>query len=213
MDTYTDEDRARFRAVLFAYCKEHSISSIDKLFTRICAAERSSPEAIGFSFKTFQRFMAGSHETSEKTITVIARFAKGLPGQRVETHRVADCLREFYNREPDVISGVYRVSTADSPLSELTIRSTSKSYQSYVVTERSTGKLARVYDGALVFTGTGILALLKDRLMRTARVHMLHLNQASNSFYGLVYDDGPLASGALPYQLLQTTLERIGHAE
>ena len=49
--------------------------------------------------------------------------------------------------------------------------------------------------------------------MHTARVHMLHLNRENQRFYGLVYDDGPLARGALPYQLLQTTLERIGHAQ
>ena len=52
-----------------------------------------------------------------------------------------------------------------------------------------------------------MLAILKDRLMRTARVHMLHLNRDKKTFYGLVYDNGPLASGGMPYQLLQTTLE------
>ena len=95
----------------------------------------------------------------------------------------------------------------------MTIKHPSGSDQSYIVTERSAGKFARVYDGALVFTGTGIVALLKDRLIRTARVHMLHLNSANNSFFGLVYDDGPVVRGAVPYQLLQRTLERMGYAE
>jgi hypothetical protein len=209
LDTYDTNERALIRAILVSYAKENSLS-VEKLYKRLCAAERS-PEAVGFSFKTFQRFMAGS--VGDKVIAVCARFVKTLPGQRVETHRVADCLREFYDREPDAISGVYSVSAADSPLSELTIRHPSDSMKSYIVTERSAGKLARVYDGALVFTGTAIMALLKDRLWHTARVHMLHLNRENQRFYGLVYDDGPLARGALPYQLLQTTLERIGHAQ
>jgi len=49
--------------------------------------------------------------------------------------------------------------------------------------------------------------------MRSARVHTLHLNRDTKTFYGVVYDDGPLERGAVPYQLLQTSLERIGHAE
>jgi hypothetical protein len=211
LDTYNDADRARIRAVLLDYAAENKLS-VEGLFKRLCAAERGS-ENVPFSFRTFQRFLAGSRETRPETVAVCARFAKTLPGQRLETHRVADCLREFYNREPDAISGVYSVKTADSPLSELTIWHPINTRLSYIVTERSAGKLARLYDGALVFTGTGIMALLKDRLIRTARVHMLHLNREKQSFYGLVYDDGPLARGALPYQLLQTTLERIGHAE
>jgi hypothetical protein len=208
LDTYDTNERARIRAVLVSYMKEHRIGA-SELHKRICAAERSS-KAI--SLKTLQRFLAGIVRVGDEAVAACARFAERLPGGRLETHRVADCLREFYKREPDAISGVYRVSTADTPLSELTIHPPD-SRRSYVVTERSTGILARVYDGALVFTGTGIMALLKDRLIRTARVHMLHLNSANKTFYGLVYDDGPLARGALPYQLLQTTLERIRHAE
>ena len=211
MDTYNDNERARIRAVLASYAKENRLS-VEKLYKALCTAERSTPETVGFSFKTFQRFMDGTVRVGDKAVAVCARFAERLPGQRLETHRIADCLREFYNREPDAIAGVYRVLTADSPVSELTIHPPD-SRKSYTVTERSAGKLARVYDGALVFTGTGIMALLKDRVMRTARVHMLHLNSANKTFYGLVYDGGPLARGALPYQLLQTTLERIGHAE
>src|SRR5262249_26277349 len=120
---------------------------------------------------------------------------------------------DFYQRDPDFIGGVYSVSTGDAVLSELTIRFPPNSRSAYVVTERSTGRLARVYDGALVFTRNAILATLKDRLMRSGRVHMLHFNAEANRFYGLVYDDGPLESGGMPYQLLQTTLERIGDAE
>jgi hypothetical protein len=212
LDTFNDAERARIRAVLVSYMKENSPLSVEKLYKRLSPGESGSLETLRFSLKTFQRFIAGTHHVGDEAVAACARFAERLPGGRLETHRVADCLREFYKREPDAISGVYRVSTADTPLSELTIHPPD-SRRSYVVTERSTGKLARVYDGALVFTGTGIMALLKDRLIRTARVHMLHLNSANKTFYGLVYDDGPLARGALPYQLLQTTLERIRHAE
>jgi hypothetical protein len=157
LDTFNDAERARIRAALVSYMKENSPLSVEKLYKRLSPGESGSPETLGFSFKTFQRFIAGTHRVGDEVVAVCARFVERLPGGRLETHRMADCLREFYKREPDAISGVYRVATADTPLSELTIHPPD-SKRSYVVTERSTGKLARVYDGALVFTGTHSLA-------------------------------------------------------
>jgi hypothetical protein len=160
-----------------------------------------------------QRFLTAETRVNDLAVSICAAFAAKLPSQRLETHRLADALYNFYGRDPDRIGGVYRVSTGEAAISELTIQFPPDSRQSYIVIERATGRLARVHDGSLVFTGSAMLAILKDRLMRTARVHMLHLNHDKKTFYGLVYDNGPLASGGMPYQLLQTTLERIGHAE
>ena len=98
-------------------------------------------------------------------------------------------------------------------MSELTIEFPRDSRTYYIVTEHTTGRFPRDFDGSLVFTGPNLLAVMKDRLMRTPRVHMLHLNAEAKKFHGLVYDGGPMERGAVPYQLLQTTLERIGHAE
>jgi len=207
--TYDNSERARIRAVLIAYMKENR-SGVPWLHKLICAAERNL-EPI--SLKTLQRVLVGKTRVNDDDVGVCARFATRLPNQRMETHRLADALYSFYGRDPDFIGGVYRVSTGEAAISELTIQFPPNSRQSYIVTERATGPLARVHDGSLVFTGSAMLAILKDRLMRTARVHMLHLNHDKMTFYGLVYDNGPLASGGMPYQLFQTTLERIGNAE
>jgi hypothetical protein len=57
LGTFNDSERARIRAVLVGYAKENGLSVVE-LYKRVCAAERT-PEAVGFSFKTFQRFVAG----------------------------------------------------------------------------------------------------------------------------------------------------------
>lgn len=207
--TYDNSERARIRAVLIAYMKENR-SGAPWLHKRICASERDH-EAI--TLRTLQRVLDGKTRVNDGNVGVCARFATSLPNQRLETHRLADALHSFYGHDPDRIGGVYRVSTGEAAISELTIQFPPDSRKSYIVTERATGRLSRVHDGSLVFTGPAMLAILKDRLMRTARVHMLHLNRDKKTFYGLVYDNGPLASGGMPYQLLQTTLERIGNAE
>jgi hypothetical protein len=180
------------------------------LHKRICVAAR---RADAITLKTLQRFLGGKTRVGDESVAVCANFAARLPNQRIETHRLADALHDFYGWEPDFIGGVYRVSTGDAGLSEITIQFAPNSRTAHIVTERSTGRLARVYDGALVFTGRAMLAVLKDRLMRSGRVHTLHFNPEGKHFYGLVYDDGPLERGGMPYQLLQTTLERIGDAE
>jgi hypothetical protein len=207
--TYDNSERARIRAALILYMQENRIG-VPELHNRITTAARN-PEA--FSLKTLQRFLADKMRVNDDAVGHCATFAARLPGQRAQAHRLADALYEFYAKEPDLIGGVYTVSTADAVISEITIQFPPNSRTSYIVTERSTGTLARVHDGALVFTRTGILAVLKDRLMRSARVHTLHLNRESNTFYGVLYDDGPLARGTVPYQLLQTTLQRIENAE
>jgi hypothetical protein len=126
---------------------------------------------------------------------------------------MGDSLHKFFDHVPDRIGGVYRISIGGMPVSELTIKFADANLTWYLASERSTGGLLRFYEGSLVFTGRSMLAVLRDRLMRTARVHMLHLNTGGTKFYGQVYDDGPLERGTVRYQLLQTTLERIGNAE
>ena len=124
----------------------------------------------------------------------------------------ANSLHKFFSHPPDQIDGVYRISIAGTPVSELTIKYADASLTWYRAAERSTAGMLRTYEGSLVFTRKSLLAVMKDQVMRTPRVHMLHLNVAADQLHGLVYDDGPLERGALPYQMLQTTLERIDNA-
>ena len=189
-----------FRTALLAYMQDHKFGTprMEQL-TRVPA-------------RTIHRFITGKW-VNDLAVNLLAEFVNRLPNRPTVLHALGNSLFQFYDHLPDFIGGVYRVSVADAPLSELTIKFPPGSRTYYVATERSTGRLLRVYEGILVFTGKSLLAILKDRLMRSARVHTLHLNRNSKTFYGLVYDDGPLERGAVPYQLLQTVLERIGNAE
>src|SRR5206468_12929854 len=101
----------------------------------MCAAERNL-EAI--TLKTLQRVLVGKTRVNDDDVGVCARFAARLPNQRLETHRLADALYSFYGRDPDRIGGVYRVSTGEAAISELTIQFRPESRQYYIVTERAT---------------------------------------------------------------------------
>ena len=198
--TYDAQERDRIRTALLAYMQDHKFGTprMEQL-TRVPA-------------RTIHRFITGKW-VNDLAVNLLAEFVNRLPNRPTVLHALGNSLFQFYDHLPDFIGGVYRVSVADAPLSELTIKFPPGSRTYYVATERSTGRLLRVYEGILVFTGKSLLAILKDKLMRSARVHTLHLNRNSKTFYGLVYDDGPLERGAVPYQLLQTVLERIGNAE
>ena len=198
--TYDAEERDRIWRVLVAYMEDHKFGTpkMEQL-TRVPA-------------RTIHRFVTGAW-VNDLAVHLLAEFVNRLPSRPTTLHALGDALFRFYDHPPDFIGGVYRVSVADAPLSELTIKFPPGSRTYYIASERSTGRLLRVYKGVLVFTGKSLLAILKDRLMRSARVHTLHLNRDTKTFYGVVYDDGPLERGAVPYQLLQTSLERIGHAE
>ena len=160
------------------------------------------------------RFIGLSMETGSMTglFSSIETYLGRLPNKPTVLQAMGDALHKFFYHVPDDIRGVYRVSVADKPISELTITFADTSLTWYRAAERSTDGPLRLYEGSLVFTGRSLLAVLKDQLMRTARVHMLFLNTRDGQFHGTVYDDRP-AIHAVPFHFfLQTTLERIGDA-
>ena len=162
--------------------------------------------------RTIHRFIAGER-INDGALQLIEKFLDRLPNKPTALQALGDSLHKFFSQAPDQIDGVYRILIAGTPVSELTIQFADTSLTWYRAAERSTGGgWLRTYEGSLVFTRRSLLAVLKDQLMRTPRVHMLYLNDSANQFHGLVYDDGPLERGALPYQLLRTTLERIDNA-
>jgi hypothetical protein len=181
LDTYTAEDCARFRAVLFAYCGENSISSMSELFMRLCAADRSSPDSIGLSSRTFRRFMAGSHETSKKAIAVIARFARGLPNRPDAFHALGEALHALYKVPlPPDIAGSYNLvpRNLSTQITQISISTPSDGFAR--VAEKHTDPISRFHDGVLVSTApVEYLILLRDRLMLSPRYIATHGDAAS----------------------------------
>ena len=66
-----------------------------------------------------------------------------------------------------------RVSAHETVLSQLTITALTDDPKFLIVKEITTSAYRRIYDGVLVFDGSSSLAILKDRLLHTARVHAL----------------------------------------
>ncbi len=197
---YDDAALDRIRALLVTHMQEHRMGT------------PTAEQLTHVPRRTIHRLITGER-VNDGALKLIEKFLVHLPNKPTVLQAFGESIYKFFDHAPDRIGGVYRVSIAGASVSELTIKFADASRTWYRAAERSTAGMLRSYEGSLVFTGRSILAVLKDRLMRTARVHMLHLNTNAEKFYGLVYDDGPLERGAVPYQLLQTTLERIGDAE
>lgn len=193
---YDARQRDTIRAGLIAYMKDHKAGTPRmQTLTRVPA-------------RTIHRFIKGDW-VNDGAVQLIEEFLGRVPGKPLVLNALGEALAQFYAQAPDRIAGIYSVTIDDAPVSQLTIKFGSSARTYYLAKERTTGALLRSYEGIMVFTGKSVLAVLKDRLMRTARVHMLHLNPEDETFHGLVYDNGPLERGALPYQLEQTTLERL----
>ena len=112
--------------------------------------------------------------------------------------RLGRPFTRFTGKTPDIIAGIYAVSAHETAISELTLTAAPADIEvsSCCVTEVTASADRRIYDGVLVFTGSSRLAILKDRLMHTARIHGLHHRSAERSFHGIVYDNGPLEAAA-----------------
>ena len=151
--TYDARERDRIRAALLGYMQENK------------AGTPKLESLTGVPYRTLQRFLKGAW-VNEVAVARCAAFLDRQPRRPILLHALGDYLYRFYNHPPDFIGGVYRVSTADTPLSELTIKFPPDSKTFYLASERTTGRLLRAYDGILVFTGRSLLAILKDRLMR-----------------------------------------------
>ena len=168
MDTYDATERARIRAVLRAYMSEKRIR-LPKLHKRICAAARITPETVGFSFKTFQRFMAGSHDTGDEAVGFCARFVAGLPNQAHAFQIFGEALVAIYKTPlPPDITGTYTLTSSEGFSTQLSISSPSGGFA--LATEKHTAPTWRLHDGVLVSTAPGeYMILSRDRLMLSPR--------------------------------------------
>jgi hypothetical protein len=195
---YDDEALDRIRALLVAHMQSRKMGT------------PTAEQLTHVPRRTVHRLITGER-VNDGALQLIEKFLARLPNKPTVLQAFGESIYKFFGHAPKAIAGIYRISIAGFPVSELTIKYADASLTWYRVAERSTAGLLRVYEGSLVFSGRSALAVLKDQLMRTARVHMLHFDTdpGSMSGYGLVYDDGNLPRGAVPYQMLQTTLEFI----
>ena len=74
---YDDAERDRIRAVLLNYLTDSGLRQ-PKLYKAICLAERSTPETVGFSFKTFQRFLARKGRVGDEVVADMRPLRKGI---------------------------------------------------------------------------------------------------------------------------------------
>ena len=176
LDTYNDNERARIRAVLLDYGKENRLS-VENIFKRLCAAEHCTPETVGFSFKTFQRLLAGAPPVQEgkplrrgdKAVAAAARFAKGLPNRPDAFHALGQALHALYKRDlSPAIAGSYTLTLGENISTQISISAPAQGFA--LVREKHTAPVSRFHDGVLVSTGLGkYLILSRDRLMLLPR--------------------------------------------
>jgi hypothetical protein len=202
LDTFNDEARARIRGVLLAHAKENQLS-VDKLFQALCRADRQTAQTVGFSFKTFQRFLADTHRVGDDVVAACARFAKGLPNRSSSFDALGSALYATYKIPLMTdIAGSYTLNSNGKSLARVTI-SPPYGGDFSLVTEHLLGRMHRLFDGVLVRTGSdNYFCLLKDRSMRTPHTITIRANEA------VVYDFCPLLHPGQPYILRTGKLTR-----
>jgi hypothetical protein len=175
LDTYTDSERARIRAILLNYMMETGLRS-RKLYDRICAAGGNA-EAAGLSFKTFQRFLANTVRVGDEAVAVCARFAKGLQSRPIPFHALGEALHALYKTPlPPDIAGSYNLVLGNLS-TQISISPSSEGFA--LVTEKHTAPIKRLHDGVLVSIAPGeYLISSRDRLMLTPRYIATHANIA-----------------------------------
>jgi hypothetical protein len=188
LDTYTDSERARVRAILLDYAADNGLS-VEKLYKAFCRAERSTPETVGFSFKTFQRFLAGTVRVGDEVVAACARFAKGLPNRPTVFHALGEALHALYQTPlpPDLPASYDLV--CDGDLS--TAISINNRYDGFALVTERWKRVHRIHDGVLVPTSPGnYLFVLKDRNLRTSRQIMTSRSRAAIYEFCPVFNPG-----------------------
>jgi len=177
LDTYTDAERVRIRAVLLDYAKEKQLS-VEKLYKALCLAERSTPD---FSVKTFQRFLANTVRVGDEVVAACARFVRGLPNRPDAFYALGEALHALYKVPlPPDIAGSYNLvpRNLSTQITQISISTPSDGFARAV--EKHTDPISRLHDGVLVSTAPGeYLILLRDRLVLSPRYVATHGDAAS----------------------------------
>ena len=138
------------------YMTEHRPQRI-RSSTSAFARPSAVPETVGFSFKTFQRFLAGNRRVGDEAVGGLRPLRRRYCPARLETHRMpGEALHAIYNRPLSRgYRGVYAI-TSWSISDHLVIRPLSAGVLRCHGAFNRPSSLRRLYDGALVSTGTGI---------------------------------------------------------
>jgi hypothetical protein len=188
LDTYTDAERARIRAVLLDYAKEKQLS-VEKLYKALCLAERSTPETVGFSFKTFQRFLANTVRVGDEVVAACARFAKTLPNRPTAFDALGEALRGLYKKPlPPDIAGSYIISSGNLS-TQVTVSEPVDGFAR--VKEIHPPPMRRVHEGVLVSpVEYQYMIVSRDRLLLVPRYIGINGNAAFVYDHARTIDSG-----------------------
>jgi hypothetical protein len=158
--------RERIRAALIGYMKEHGIR-VPTLAVRI---RQSHPREMEIPLKTLQRFLAGKR-TQDMALTICAAFVEKLPHKPTAFQALADSLDALYSLTANTDrEGDYALTaTFQREPSQITLTPSGK-----ILTVKEFIPPHTIYDGIMFFAGPAIVAILRDRLMLTLRMHVLH---------------------------------------
>jgi hypothetical protein len=166
--------RDRVRRKIIQYMADHRIGVI-KLAGRITQASPRKPE---IPIKTLQRFLAGRHRTNDMYVRFFQHFAEGLPdpdpigelGRSMAAIYGAVGPLEPFGPEP--LRQYQVIAERDEAHSNITVTPDGKFRRLHEVVS---GAGYQLYDGAMVFTGSAELAVLRDRLLGLPKTYMLRL--------------------------------------
>jgi hypothetical protein len=163
---YDAQERERIRAALIGYMKEHLIG-VPALATRI---RQSHPREMEIPLKTLQRFLAGKR-TQDMALIICAAFVANLPNKPTALQALADSLNALYTITAKIEhAGDYSLSaTFQREPSRITLTPSG-----LFLTVKEFIPPHAIYDGLMFFAGPAIVALLRNRLMATLRMHVLH---------------------------------------
>jgi hypothetical protein len=199
-------ERERIRQALLAYMKQHGIGT-PTLAKRI---KESHPREMEIPLKSLQRTLGplrppkeGTPEkkptrTHDMALIICKAFVEKLPNKPTAMQALGQALTAIYKEPPGIKAGTYSVFAQDTAISELTV--TALPDQTFLLLKETASTDRRTYDGVLVSDGANSFAILKDRLVHTARVHAVYQHPATYKFRGIVYDNGNLESGDIRYQ-------------
>ena len=166
MANFDTRERERIRAALIGYMKEHQIGA-PTLAKRI---EEAHPRHMEIPLKTLQRFLAGKR-TQDMALNICAAFVEKLPNKPMAFQALAESLNALYTITAKVErAGDYSLTaTFQREPSRITLTPSGL----YLAVKEFIPPYT-IYDGIMFFPGPANIAILRDRLMLTLRMHVLH---------------------------------------
>jgi len=163
---FDTRERERIRAALIGYMKEHQIGA-PTLAKRI---EEAHPRHMEIPLKTLQRFLAGKR-TQDMALNICAAFVEKLPNKPMAFQALAESLNALYTITAKVErAGDYSLTaTFQREPSRITLTPSGL----YLAVKEFIPPHT-IYDGIMFFPGPANIAILRDRLMLTLRMHVLH---------------------------------------